>query len=327
MVARSRVRAHRRLAADLARGTGSPQARRCDSAPAVVAKSSNVTQATARAAALTFCNALPTAAILAMSRSGPPRNGSTPTVLLVHEAFADGSMWADVITELQSADIEAIALANPLRSVASDAAYIAHAATQIDGPVLLAGHGYGGAVITATGALAGNVGGLVYVAGFALDVGESALDITGRFPGSQLLSALRPATFPGVNGDPAVELYFDREAYPQLFAADLSYRRAAAAAAVQRPITAAAFEEKALVAAWKKTPSWYMVATADQLIPPQTQRFMAQRAGAHAIEIAASHAITLTQSAAVAGQIAAASRASHPQADTPTRSRGARTPS
>jgi pimeloyl-ACP methyl ester carboxylesterase len=226
-------------------------------------------------------------------------------------------MWAGVITELQSAGLEAIALANPLRSVASDAAYIANAATQIDGPVLLTGHCYGGAVITATGSAAGNVVGLVYVAGFALDVGESALDITSRFP-SQLLPALRPATFPGVNGDPAVELYFDREAYPQLFAADLPYRQAAVAAAVQRPITAAAFEEKAPAAAWKTTPSWYTVATADQLIPPQAQRFMAQRAGAHAIEIAASHAITLTQSAAVAGQIAAASRGSHPPPDKPT---------
>ena len=238
-------------------------------------------------------------------------------MLLVHDAFADGSMWAGVITELQAAGIGVIAVASPLRSLASDAAYVASVAAEIDGPVLLAGHDYGGAVITAAGSAAGNLAGLVYVAAFALDEGESALDITGRFPGSQLLPALRPATFPGVDGGPAIELYIDQEAYPRVFAADVPDRCAAAAAAAQRPITAAAFEEQSPAAAWKTAPSWYIVATADQVIPSEGQQFMAQRAGAHAIEIAASHAITLTHPAAVAGQIAAASRASYPQADKP----------
>jgi len=239
-------------------------------------------------------------------------------VLLVHGAFADGSMWAGVIAELQAAGIEAIALANPLRSLASDTAYIASAVAEIDGPVLLAGHGYGGAVITATGSVAGNVVGLVYVAAFALDEGESALDITSRFPDNQLLPALRPATFPGADSDLGVELYLDRQAYPRLFAAGLPCRQATVAAAVQRPITAAAFEEKALVAAWKRTPSWYTVATADQLIPLQAQRFMARRAGAHTIEIEASHAIALIHPAAVAGLITAASRSSQAPPDKPT---------
>jgi len=248
-----------------------------------------------------------------------PRNGSTPTVLLVHDAFADGSMWTGVITELQAAGIGVIAVASPLRSLASDAAYLASVAAEIDGPVLLAGHGYGGAVITAGGSVAGNVAGLVYVAAFALDEGESALDITGRFPGSQLLPALRPATFPGVDGDPAIELYIDREAYPRVFAADLPDRCAAAAAAAQRPIASAAFEEKSPAAAWKTASSWYIVATADQVIPPGGQRFMARRAGAHSIEMDASHAIALTQPAAVAGQIAAAaSSASRRRHDRPT---------
>jgi len=227
-------------------------------------------------------------------------------VLLVHGAFADGSMWAGVITELQAAGIDVIAVANPLRSLTSDAAYVASAVAEIDGPVLLAGHDYGGAVITAAGSAVGNLAGLVYVAAFALDEGESALEITGRFPGSQLMPALRPATFPGVDGDPAVELYIDREAYPRVFAAGLPYRLAAAAAAAQRPITAAAFEEKSPAAAWKTAPSWYIVATADQVIPPEGQQFMARRAGAHSIEIDASHAIPLIQPVAVAGHIAAA---------------------
>ena len=278
-----------------------------------------MTQASTRPASLASCYALPTAATLAMSRSVPPRNGSTPTVLLVHGAFADGSMWARVITELQAAGIGVIAVASPLRSLTSDATYLASVAAEIDGPVLLAGHGYGGAVITAAGSAAGNVAGLVYVAAFALDEGESALDITGRFPGSQLMPASRPTTFPGVDGDPAIELYIDQVAYPRVFAADLPDRCAAAAAAAQRPITAAAFEEKSPAAAWKTAPSWYIVATADQLIPPESQRFMARRAGAHSIEMDASHAIALTQPAAVAGRIAAAaSSASRRRHDRPT---------
>jgi pimeloyl-ACP methyl ester carboxylesterase len=246
-----------------------------------------------------------------------PLNGSTPTVLLVHGGFADGSMWADVITELRETGIEAIALANPLRSLASDAAYIASAAGEIGGPVLLAGHCYGGAVITAAGSASANVVGLVYVAAFAPDEGESALDITSRFPGGQLLPALRPATFSGTNGHPGVELYLDRDTFPQVFAADLPYRRAAAVAAAQRPIAAVAFEEKSRAAAWRTARSWYLIATADQIIVPAAQHFMANRASARTVEIPASHAITLTQPAAVAGQIAAASVASQTQPDKP----------
>jgi pimeloyl-ACP methyl ester carboxylesterase len=246
-------------------------------------------------------------------------------VLLVHGAFADGSMWAGVITELQAAGIDVTAVASPLRSLTSDAAYIAGAVAEIDGPVLLAGHDYGGAVITAAGSVAGNLTGLVYIAAFALDEGESALDIIGRFPGSQLMPALRPATFPNAGGDPAIELSIDREAYPQVFAADLPHQSAAAAAAAQRPITAAAFEEKSPAAAWRTTPSWYIVATADQVIPPEGQQFMARRASAHTIAIPASHAIALTQPTAVARHIAAA--ASSFRASRITRGQATRQPS
>jgi pimeloyl-ACP methyl ester carboxylesterase len=133
-----------------------------------------------------------------MSHSPPPRNGSIPTVLLVHGAFADGSMWAGVISELQAAGIGVVAVASPLRSLASDAAYVASAVSEIDGPVLLAGHDYGGSVISVSGSAAANIAGLVYVA------------------------------------------------------------------------------------------------TADRVIPPEGQQFMARRAGAHTIEIDASHAIALT---------------------------------
>jgi pimeloyl-ACP methyl ester carboxylesterase len=244
-----------------------------------------------------------------MSPSGTFRNGSIPTVLLVHGAFADGSIWAGVIPELQGAGIGVTAIANPLRTLASDAAYVARIAAAIDGPVVLGGHSYGGAVITAAGAAAGNIAGLVYVAAYALEEGESALDICDRFPGSQLLGALRPGTFSD-GGDPNVELHIDQEMFPQVFAADLPRQTAAAAAAAQRPIAATAFAEKASAAAWKTTPSWYMVAADDMIIPLEAQQFMAQRAGSRITEICASHAITLTQPAAVAELIAAAAAAS-----------------
>src|SRR5258708_27814654 len=163
-------------------------------------------------------------------------------------------MGGGVITEPQGAGNEAVAQAHALRSWVSDAACIASAAAENDGPVILVGHWYGGAVITAAVAAAGNAVGLVYVAGYALDEGESVLDITGRFPGSQLLQALRPAAFPDANGRPGAELYLDRDAFPQVFAAHLPYRPSAAVAAAQRPITAAAFEEKSRTAPWKTTP-------------------------------------------------------------------------
>jgi pimeloyl-ACP methyl ester carboxylesterase len=271
---------------------------------------SHPTQAVMGPVALVCLNVQQTAAMPAMSRPGPPRNGSTPTLLLVHGEFADGSVWAGVIAKLQAAGIEAIALANPLRGLTSDAAYIADATAAIDGPVILAGHGYGGAVITAAGPAPGNVVGLVYVAGFALDEAESALDsspaIIGRFPGSQLLQALRPATLHGATDGSSVELYLDREAYPRVFAAGMPRVEAAAAAASQRPIAADALEEKSPAAAWKTVRSWYVIATADQVIPWRAQRFMAERADTHATEIHASHAVPQTHPVAVAEQIAAA---------------------
>jgi len=115
-----------------------------------------------------------------------------------------------------------------------------------------------------------------------------------------------PTVLPRRQRDPDVELYIDKKAFPRVFAADLPHRAAAAAAAAQRPITAAAFAAKSLSAAWKTMPTWYVIATADQLVPPEAQRFMAQRAGSHITGIRASHAVALTQPVAVAEQIAAA---------------------
>lgn len=255
------------------------------------------------------------------------RNGSTPTVLLVHGAFADASSWSGVIAVLQSLSIDVIAPANPLRGLPSDARYIASVADEIDGPTVLVGHAYGGAVITVAGSVAGNVAGLVYVSGFALDAGESILDLSARFPESLLASVLRPAVFADRDGESAVELYVDREAYPRLFAGDLPAPVAAIAASTQRPITQAGFEDRASAAAWRTLPSWYVLATADRAITPDAQRFMAIRAGATTVEVDASHAVAASQPDVVADQIRVAAlsarRAVHrgprPPSDIPSR--------
>ncbi|MFI0357973.1 alpha/beta fold hydrolase [Actinomadura sp. 9N407] len=237
------------------------------------------------------------------------RNGSTPTIVLVHGAFTDASSWSDVIADLQADGFAVTAVANPLRGQATDAAYLAGVVAAIDGPVLLVGHSYGGVVITRVGAQAGNVVGLVYVTAFALEAGESVLDVTGRFPDSLLAPALRPATFRTGDGEEAVELFLKTDRFAAVFAADLPDRFTAVAAVAQRPIAAVAFEESSPDAGWKTLPSWYVVATADQAIHPAAQRHMAQRAGADTIEVDGSHAVALSQPAAVAGHIRTAATA------------------
>jgi pimeloyl-ACP methyl ester carboxylesterase len=224
-------------------------------------------------------------------------------VLLVHGAFADASSWAGVLARLQTAGVDAVAPANPLRGLSADAHYIASVAEEIDGPTMLVGHSYGGAVTTVAAALAGNVVGLVYVTGFALDKGESVLDVSARFPESPLVAALRPAVCSDGDGGSIVELYIDRDAFPAVFAADLSAPVAAVAAATQRPIAAAALEERASAAAWKTLQCWYVVATADRVIHPDAQRFMAARAAARPLEVDASHAIATSQPTLIANQI------------------------
>src|SRR5262249_20175626 len=176
-----------------------------------------------------------------------------------------------------------LAPANPLRSLAGDAAYLASVAAAIDGPVLLAGHGYGGALISVAGAQTANITGLVYVSGYALDEGERVIDIDRRLPWSRFGPSLRPVTFADGNAL-GLELYVRPDAFAAVFAADLSTQRAAMLAVTQRPITAAALEEPCPAAAWKTLPSWYAIATADQAIHPQAQRLVAQRARAHPLE-------------------------------------------
>jgi pimeloyl-ACP methyl ester carboxylesterase len=227
---------------------------------------------------------------------------NVPTVVLVHGGFADASFWAPVIRELQASDLPVLAPANPLRGLASDAEYVASFVNQIDGPVLLVGHSYGGAVISVAGAAADNVVGLVYVAAFVLDEGESFAEIFERFGPTPLVDAVRPSDYPLPGGGTAVELSIAPELYRSAFAADLPEDLTAVLAVSQRPF-AAIFEDRAQAAAWKTLPSWAVVATADNAIPPDAERHMASRAGAQTTEVDASHSIALSQPQAVADLI------------------------
>src|SRR3954466_15405051 len=223
---------------------------------------------------------------------------NTPTIVLVHGGFADASFWAPVIRELQASNLPVLAPANPLRGLASDAEYVAGVVNQIDGPVLLVGHPYGGAVISVAGAAADNVVGLVYVAAFALDEGESFAEIFAGFGDTPLVGAVRPGTYPLAGGETAVELTIAPELYREAFASDLPAEETEVLAVMQRPF-AAIFEERAQAAAGKKLPAWAVVATADNAIHPDAERHMARRAGAETIEIEASHSIALSQPKAV----------------------------
>ncbi|MDX2815705.1 alpha/beta hydrolase [Streptomyces sp. PA03-5A] len=245
-----------------------------------------------------------------MNANATPRPAQTkPTVVLVHGAFADSSSWNGVITHLKQAGYPVVAAANPLRSLAGDAAYVASVIKGVEGPVVLAGHSYGGAVISEAAAGETKVKALVYVAAFIPDKGESALELSNKYPGSTLgpnLDALPfPLTdgevpFPLTNAGAGTDLYIKGEAFHDQFAADVPQDVTDLMAATQRPIAAVALEEEAIAAAWRAIPSWSLVATADRNIPPAAQRFMSERAQAHTVEVDASHAVSVSQPEAVA---------------------------
>ncbi|MFC8967630.1 alpha/beta fold hydrolase [Streptomyces sp. NPDC057094] len=234
---------------------------------------------------------------------------STPTVVLVHGAFADAAGWSGVVAELQSHGIPVVAPPNPLRGLAVDAAYVASVAAQIDGPVVLVGHSYGGAVITVAGA-ADNVVGLVYVAAYVLEEGESLGELQGRFADSPLATSLQQSTYPVDGAGTAVEVTIEAQAFPDVFAADLPADVTKVLAVAQRPLAAASFTEAASTAAWRTKPSWALVAGADRAINPEVERFGAKRAGATTVEIeGASHAVAVSRPVDVAGLIRDAVRA------------------
>ncbi|MGI5218234.1 alpha/beta fold hydrolase [Nocardia sp. CA-290969] len=229
-----------------------------------------------------------------------------PTIVLVHGAFADASSWHPVIERLLARGYPVLAPPVAGRSLAADAAYIASFVERIDGPVLLAGHSYGGAVITVAGA-ADNVAGLVYVSGYALEEGESLGQLQGSFPDSDLAAHLVYTPYPTDTGEPGTDVTVDPTAFPEIFAAGLDPRTARVLAVSQRPLSAAAFGEPATVAAWKTTPGWGIVSTADRTINPEVERFGYRRAALRRIvEVDAPHLVMHTHPDEVVGVITGA---------------------
>jgi pimeloyl-ACP methyl ester carboxylesterase len=220
----------------------------------------------------------------------------SPTVVLVHGAFADSSSWNGVIERLQAQGVQVKAPANPLRGVVADSAYLAGFIEETPGPVIAVGHSYGGAVISNAAKQAKNVVGLVYVAAFAPDDGESLGEATASSKDAVLGEALVPLHYPtGNGGEPAVEFAIDPAKFRDAFAADLPADQTAVMAATQRPVAELAFSERSGAPAWKDLPSWAVVATADRAAGTDVVRSMAERAGAEITEVDGSHVIMVSQ--------------------------------
>jgi len=223
-----------------------------------------------------------------------------PTIVLVHGGWDNSTGWNAVVAKLQKSGFDVIAPANPLRSLASDAAYVSSVLDTIEGPIVLVGHSYGGAVITNAALGHENVKALVYIAAFAPDVGESLFQLVTMNPGSQIGPATlitRPYPLPG--GGEGTDLYLTREGVRTAFAQDLPRKTTDLMFATQRPFSQEAFVEPSGTPAWKSIPSWYLVASDDHAIPPMTQRFMATRAGAQTSEVYSSHVPQISQPGAV----------------------------
>jgi pimeloyl-ACP methyl ester carboxylesterase len=228
------------------------------------------------------------------------QSGKQPTVVLVHGGFVDGSGWAGVYNVLKKDGYAVSVVQNPTTSLADDVAATKRTVAAQEGPVVLVGHSYGGAVITEAGNDA-KVAGLVYIAAFAPDKGESV---------SSLIKDPPPgAPVPPIIGPEDGFLSLDKSKFAASFAGDVDADRAAFMADSQVPWGVEALGGAISEPAWKSKPSWYLVATDDKMIPPPAQRFMSERAGATVAETAGSHAIYESQPNAVAALIEEAARA------------------
>ena len=223
-----------------------------------------------------------------------------PSVVLVHGAFADASGWGGVITLLEERGFPVIGVQNPLTSLADDVATTRRIVDAQAGPVILVGHSYGGAVITAAAAGSANVKALVYIAAFGPDAGEAIGKLLERTP-----SAIGPALVTDAGGFVSI----DRAKFHDVFAKDLPPAEASIMAATQKPIAGPIFGTAIPAAAWKKLPSWYLVATEDRAIHPDLQRFMSKRMGARTTEAKGSHVVYMSRPDAAANLIEEAANA------------------
>lgn len=232
-----------------------------------------------------------------------------PTIVLVHGAFAESASWNGVIAHLQEHGVTAVAVANPLRSLAGDAAYVRDVLASIEGPIVLVGHSYGGLVISEAAAGNESVVGLVYVSAFVPETGQSAFELSTSAPGSTLGEAL--AAYPVATG--GNEFAIRQDLFAHQFAADVPTDVAALLAATQRPVTEAALSDGLPTArpAWKDIPSWHVFGDQDLNIPLAVLRAGAERAASQGTrEIAgASHAVSVSNPEAVAAVIAEAGKA------------------
>ena len=231
-----------------------------------------------------------------------------PTVVLVHGAFADSSSWNGVVRILEKDGYPVIAAANPLRSVKGDAQSVADVLANVKTPVVLVGHSYGGPVISEAAYGNPNVKALVYVAAFAPEKGETAAELSGRFPGSTLGPTL---SAPVELADGGKDLYIQQDKFHDQFAADVSQADAKLMAATQRPVTVAALNEAATEPAWKTVPSYFVYGDQDKNIPAQALAFMAERAHSKQTVVVkgASHVVMVSNPKAVASLIETAAAA------------------
>ncbi|XVV15215.1 alpha/beta fold hydrolase [Actinoplanes sp. CA-131856] len=240
--------------------------------------------------------AVAASSLVALTGAAAHAGGHTtrkPTVVLVHGAFADSSGFGAVTRRLLADGYSVVAAANPLRGLSSDAAAVKALLASIDGPIVLVGHSYGGAVISAAATGDPDVRALVYLAAFVPEAGESAEALANRFPGSTVGQSLMPVPLPGGQ----VDLYINPALYHAHFAADVPARDAAVYAITQRPATGTALGEPAAgTPAWHTIPSYNLIAGADRIIPPAAQRFMAERSGAKTQVVrGASHLVFVSQ--------------------------------
>jgi len=231
---------------------------------------------------------------------------ANPTIVLIHGAFGDGSSWRPVFDRLVGDGHTVLAPPNPLRGLPYDASHTASVIDQLDGPIVLVGHSYGGAVITVAGS-SDKVAGVVYVAGLVPDEGESVNDLQERFPSLAMGPLVRPTSLP----DGSVEASIDPARFHEVFCADLPDADGAFMAISQRSVSATAFDDPATAAAWRSKPSWAVFGTADRPVAPDLHRFQYERADSAVTEVeGASHFLMLSQPDIVAGVIREAVTAS-----------------